>query len=233
MNVITLNPSPSTSSSVAAADRRLPVLLSVIAGMSDVIGYITLGGLFTAHVTGNAVVIAELLVRGGPIPLSHVLALPVFMLVVAIVWLVASMSGRRGPALLAPLLRIQLLVLAAVLVFSVSQHAAEQPHGVAGGIAGMLAVAAMACQAALSRAAVSGGPMTGAITGNMTIAVLSLLDTLSEREPLLDHARERLRTSLPLVAGFLVGCVAGAAAASLGDWAWSLPVVLAAVAAHR
>ena len=45
---------------------RLPPLLAVIAGMVDVIGYFSLGNLFTAHVTGNIVVIAALLVRGGP-----------------------------------------------------------------------------------------------------------------------------------------------------------------------
>jgi len=46
-------------------DETLPTLLSVIAGSVDVIGYLSLG-LFTAHVTGNLVVIAALLVRGGP-----------------------------------------------------------------------------------------------------------------------------------------------------------------------
>jgi Fumarase C C-terminus len=41
----------------------------------------------------------------------------------------------------------------------------------------------------------------------------------------------RLKRSLHLLFGFLVGCVVAAAAVStLGDWAWSFPVVLAAVA---
>jgi uncharacterized membrane protein YccC len=41
----------------------------------------------------------------------------------------------------------------------------------------------------------------------------------------------RLRRSLYLLFGFLAGCVVAAAAVStLGDWAWSFPVVLAAVA---
>ena len=46
---------------VARLETRLPTLLSVIAGMVDVIGFLSLG-LFTAHVTGNLVVIAALLV---------------------------------------------------------------------------------------------------------------------------------------------------------------------------
>ena len=48
---------------VAQFHRLLPSMLSGVAGMVDVIGFLTLG-LFTAHVTGNLVVIAASLVRG-------------------------------------------------------------------------------------------------------------------------------------------------------------------------
>jgi hypothetical protein len=88
----------------------------------------------------------------------------------------------------------------------------------------------MGCQAALSRVALSGSPSTGAIRGNLTMTVLSVLDTLPAEEPLMENARERLEMSLTLAAGFFGGCLAGAAASSLGDWAWSLPVALAALA---
>jgi len=41
---------------------------------------------------------------------------------------------------------------------------------------------------------------------------------------------ERLKSSLRLLVGFLVGClVAAAAVYFLADWAWSLPVALAAL----
>ncbi len=70
----------------------LPVLLSVIAGMSDVIGFITFG-VFTAHVTGNVVLLAALLVRGGVRPISHLLTIPVFLIAVAVVWLAARRHG--------------------------------------------------------------------------------------------------------------------------------------------
>jgi hypothetical protein len=40
-----------------------------------------------------------------------------------------------------------------------------------------------------------------------------------------------LTGSLALLAGFLIGCLVAAAAVSvLADWAWSLPLALAAVA---
>jgi uncharacterized membrane protein YoaK (UPF0700 family) len=87
----------------------------------------------------------------------------------------------------------------------------------------------MACQFALLRLAVPGAPSTAVMTGNLTSSVLSLLDRLSRRQPLKEGANERLKKTSQLVVGFFAGCVAGAAAVPLlGDWAWSLPVVLAA-----
>ena len=97
--------------------------------------------------------------------------------------------------------------------------------------AAMIAVSAMACQFTLLRIAVPRSPSTGAMTGNLTNTVLSLLDTLSRSQPLMEGANGRLKKTVKLVLGFFAGCIVGAAAVSLlGDWAWSLPVVLAAAA---
>ena len=198
--------------------------------MVDVIGFLSLG-LFTAHVTGNLVVIAALLVRGGPPRMAQILAVPVFIVAVAAVWLIAKASDRRGPALVRPLLLVQLLLLACVLVFRVINDPAANPLGFMAGVAAMIAVSAMACQFVLLRLAVPGAPSTAVMTGNLTSSVLALLDTLSRSQPLKVGAKERLKKTSQLVVGFFAGCVVGAAAVSLlGDWAWSLPVVLAAAA---
>jgi uncharacterized membrane protein YoaK (UPF0700 family) len=69
------------------------------------------------------------------------------------------------------------------------------------------------------------------MTGNLTNTVLSLMDMLSHGRPLMTVDAARLKRSLHLLFGFLVGCIVAAAAISLlADWAWSLPVALAAVA---
>src|ERR1700730_6216376 len=215
---------------VAQFHKLLPAMLSGVAGMVDLIGFLTLG-LFTAHVTGNLVVIAALLVRGGPPNIAQVLAIPVFMAAVAGVCFIAKVSNRRGPVLAKLLLAVHFLLLCCVLIFSVLYDNAVEPHGLMATIAAMLAVSAMACQFALLRLAVPGAPSTAVMTGNLTSGVLSLLDTLSRGEPLIDGAKERLRKTVELVAGFCSGCVVGAAAVSwLGVWVWSLPVALAGVA---
>src|SRR6267378_1223972 len=230
-SIVRSSPDPSDEVlDLARLERVLPPLLSAIAGTVDVIGFLSLG-LFTAHVTGNLVVIAALVVRGGPPHLAQVLAVPVFIVAVAAVWLIGKATDRRGPALVRPLLLVHFVLLGCVLIFSVTQNPAAKPHGLIAGIAAMIAVAAMACQFALLRLAVPGAPSTAVMTGNLTNAVLSLLDTLSGSHPLTEGANERLKKTLKLIVGFFAGCVTGAAAVSLlGDWAWSLPVVLAGAA---
>jgi uncharacterized membrane protein YoaK (UPF0700 family) len=213
-------------------EARLPSLLSVIAGMVDLTGFFTLGHVFTAHVTGNLVVAAAAAVHGGPFNPAQILAIPVFMVAVATVWLIAQASNRRGPSLARLLLLVQFLLLAAVLIFSIITRPSADPHGVAAGIAVMIAVAAMACQYALLRLAIPGAISTAVMTGNLTNTVLSLMDLLSRRHrALLPVDAGRLRRSWHLLLGFLLGCVVSASAVSmLGDWTWSLPVVLSALA---
>src|SRR5262245_41834283 len=85
-------------------ETRLPPLLSVVACMVDLTGFFSLGHTFTAHVAGNPVVAAADAVRGGPLHLAQALAIPVFMLALAGVWLIAQASHRQGPMLIRPLL---------------------------------------------------------------------------------------------------------------------------------
>jgi uncharacterized membrane protein YoaK (UPF0700 family) len=212
-------------------EARLPPLLSVIAGMVDLTGFFTLGHVFTAHITGNLVVAAAAAVHGGPFNLAQALAIPVFMLALAAVWLIAQASRQRGPSLARLLLLVQFLLLAAVLIFSVITKPSTSQHALMAGIAVMIAVSAMACQYALLRLAIPGAISTAVMTGNLTNTVLSLMDLLAEHRALLPIDAGHLKRSLYLLFGFLLGCVVSASAVSvLGDWAWSLPVVLSGVA---
>jgi len=212
-------------------EARLPPLLSVIAGMVDLTGFFTLGHIFTAHVTGNLVVAAADAVHGGPFNVAQALAIPVFMLAVAAAWLVAEASRRRGASLARLLLVVQFVLLVALLIFSVVTKPSADPYGVTAGIAVMIAVSAIACQYALLRLALPKVVSTAVMTGNLTNAVLSLMVLLSKGRALPSADAGRLKQSLHLLIGFLLGCVVAAVAvAMLRDWAWSLPVVLAGAA---
>jgi len=213
-------------------ETRLPTLLSVIAGMVDLTGFLNLGNLFTAHITGNLVVIGALVVRRGHVNLAQILAIPVFILAVAAVWLLARASSKRGPALLRLLLLVQLLLLTSVLIFSVVTKPSAAPHGLMADIAAMIAVSAMACQFALLRVALPLAPSTAVMTGNLTNVVLSTLNTISRSQLSVVSDIARLKASLQLLIGFFGGCVVAATAVSyVGDWAWAFPVALAGAAA--
>ena len=208
----------------------LPALLSVIAGMVDVIGFLSLG-VFTAHVTGNIVLIGALMVRHNRVNPAQILAIPVFILAVAATWLIAKASGRRGTGLMRPLLLFQFLLITGLLIFSALTKPSADPHGPMATIAAMIAVTAMACQFALLRLSLPVAPSTAVMTGNLTNAVLGLVDASSRTQPLMESDSKRATGALHLLAGFFAGCVlATAALMYLGDWAWSLPAALAAMA---
>src|SRR5882724_7330499 len=100
------------ASALLRLQERLPPLLSVIAGMVDLTGFFMLGNIFTAHITGNLVLAAAAAVRGGSLNLAQALAIPVFILALAGAWLLAQVSGRRGPDLARLFLVGQFLLLA-------------------------------------------------------------------------------------------------------------------------
>src|SRR5215471_4639926 len=209
--------------------RWLPTLLSVIAGMVDVIGFLSLG-IFTAHVTGNIVVIGALLVRHSRVSPAQILAIPVFILAVAATWAIAKAFDKRGASLMRPLLLIQFLLITCLSIFSVITKPSADPRGINATIAAMIAVTAMGCQFALLRLTLPVAPSTAVMTGNLTNAVLSLIDANSRTPPLMTGSAGRLKVSLHLLIGFFVGCVVAAAALSpLGDWVWLFPAALAGV----
>ena len=165
---------------------------------------------------------------------AQLLAIPVFIVALALVWLIARFSNRTGPSLVRLLLVVQLLLLATVLVFCVAARPSSNPHGISACVAALIAVSAMACQYALLRLAMPRAVSTAVMTGNLTNTVLSIMDALSRGHPLMSADDGRLKRSLYLLFGFLLGCVVAATAIStMGEWAWSLPVVLAAAAVVR
>jgi len=215
---------------VARLEEWLPPILSVVAGMVDLTGFYTLGNIFTAHVTGNLVVVTAALVGGAPLRVAQALAIPIFMLAVAAVWLIARSSRRQSVGLVRLLLIVQFLLLATVLIVGVWAKPSTQPHSLIAGATAMIAVAAMACQFALLRLAMPHAISTAVMTGNLTNFVLSSMDLLSGKPSGSVEEKNRWVQSVLLLGGFLCGCgIAAVSVRMVADWAWLGPVVLAAV----
>ena len=211
----------------------LPAVLSTTAGAVDVIGFLALGGLFTAHITGNVVVVAVHYVTGGFSELGPLLAVPVFIAVLGVVTLACVKGEKAGYRPRRALLVLQVALLAGCLGLGTGFGPfadAERPMAV---LVGMLAVAAMATQNALVKLALPGAPSTAVMTTNTTQLTVDLATLAWGRgEPDgLAQARHRAGVTWPCVVGFVAGCAAGAALElHCGLWALTLPVVLAATA---
>src|SRR6266404_5895017 len=223
-------PTPPIESSLGA--RSLPTVLSIIAGSVDAIGFLGLGGLFTAHVTGNLVILAAHLVSGSGAPVAPMLSVPVFVATLGLTRLLAGALERIGLASLRPLLLLQLLLLVGFLVLCASAGPRIDPDATEAILAGMLGVSAMAVQNALVQISLKGAPSTAVMTTNITRFMMDVGDVMLGRKPVdVAEARDRAVRTLPVIVGFAVGCGLGAACeAALGLRSLALPAGLALLA---
>jgi uncharacterized membrane protein YoaK (UPF0700 family) len=212
-------------------ERLLPLLLSTTAGAVDIIGFLALGGLFTAHITGNLVVLAAHYVTGGFSQIGPLLSVPVFIAVLGLVTVLsADKEVRRNRR---TLLILQAALLAGFLTAGLALGPFANPDGGTAVFTGMLGVAAMATQNALVKLALPGSPSTAVMTTNTTQLAVDLATIARRRTDPDDlaRARRRVRMILPSIVGFAVGCAAGAfLEIHFGLRALVLPVVLAAIA---
>jgi uncharacterized membrane protein YoaK (UPF0700 family) len=87
--------------------------LAFTAGYVDTVGFIMLFGLFTAHVTGNFVLIGSELAHPTDGVALKLLAFPAFIAAVAASRLLALAVERRGRSSARALLQLQIVLLAA------------------------------------------------------------------------------------------------------------------------
>jgi uncharacterized membrane protein YoaK (UPF0700 family) len=217
---------------IALNAKMLPTVLSVIAGSVDAISFLGLGGLFTAHVTGNLVVLVAHLATGGRAPVANILSVPVFVVALGLTRLLAVAVERIGFASLQTLLVLQLLLLAGFFALCASAGASVDPHATRAILAGMLGVSAMAVQNALVQISLKDVPSTAVMTTNITHFMMDIGEVLFGRT-LSDVAKARARAMLtwPAIVGFAIGCGLGATCeAAIGLTSLALPVGLAVLA---
>jgi len=206
-------------------------LLSFNGGFVDTAGFLGLQGLFTAHVTGNFVTLGAALVFGTHGVIAKLLALPEFILVIALARLAGAALAAHGLPALRLLLVGKVVLLLAFFVLAVTLGPFPDTDVPAGLLTGFAGVAAMAIQNGVQRVHLASLPPSTLMTGNTTQAVLDAVDLL--RGVKADQAatvRARLGRTLASILYFAAGC---GSAAGLYLWVglWCLAVPLAVGAA--
>ncbi|KWR88423.1 YoaK family protein [Cupriavidus sp. IDO] len=205
----------------------LGCILAFVAGYVDVIGFTTLFGLFTAHVTGNFIMIGIELAGSSAGLLAKILALPVFVVAVAATRLAESRIAKTGRAPAAPLLFVEAVILLVFMVAGLQALPITDPAAPAAIATGQIAVVAMGIQNALSRTALAEHGPTTIVTGNTTQIVIDLVDLPGAPPAQRDAIRGRLGKMAPALAGFAGGATLGALAyAGMSMWSLLVPVVL-------
>ena len=200
-------------------------LLSLNAGFVDTVGFLGLEGLFTAHITGNFVTLAAGLVYGPHGAIGKILALPEFVVAVAVVRLVNSKLAARGMPTLTILLAAQAIFLAAFLALGAVYGPFANSDVLPALAAGFAGITAMALQNAMQRMHFPGEPPTAIMTNNTTQAVLDGVDVL--RRAASPEVRGRFLRTVCNIAWFAGGCAAAAIHYYLVRfWSLALPVAI-------
>jgi uncharacterized membrane protein YoaK (UPF0700 family) len=228
---------------LTADDVRMGVM-SGIAGYVDAAGFVTLVGLFPAHVTGELVGAAVALSSGQLLHNPSRLAiLPIFVLSVVLGALVSRAFRKRGRSPLAALFGLMALTLA---FFSASDAVLPLFLRPASGMTTVLregtAVAAMGFQNVIMRRVLSTSCPTTVMTGNLTQFIIELVELVVGRRQLKRDERSNIHAESDLRLR-LVGTALGAFAVSailggfltttFGTISVALPGMIVAVLAWR
>ena len=166
------------------------------------------GGLFTAHITGNIVILTAHYITGGFSRIGPLICGSSFHRhsVGTVVWLFEDKPEASEPC--EHLLILHAALLTGFFAVSAAFGPFANPGGAVAASVGMLGVAAIATQNALVKLDLPGFPTTAVLTTNtvqLTVELTTLLrgNALPEQMAL---ARRRIRMTLPAFAGFIAGC---------------------------
>lgn len=211
----------------------LAALLSFNAGFVDTAGFLGLQGLFTAHVTGNFVTLGAALAFGTHGVIGKLLALPEFIVVIALAQLVGAALARRGTSTLRLLLVAKVILLLAFFVLAVTLGPFPDSDAPAALLMSFAGIAAMAIQNAVQRVHFASLPPTTIMTGNTTQAVLDAIELVRGVDPArAAPIRSRLGRTLTALLCFAAGCgVSAILYVWVGFWGLAVPVAVGAASA--
>jgi uncharacterized membrane protein YoaK (UPF0700 family) len=184
------------------------VALSFLAGYVDTVGFIALFGLFTAHVTGNFVLIGSELANPSHGVLIKLLVFPAFIFAVALTRMALVWLERGGKSPMPYLLLLQLIFLLCFMAAGYLLEPVRDARAPLALLAGVFGAASMGVQNASSRLILQHLTPTTVMTGNVTQLVIDLVDIL--RGAADDNVRQRCVKFFWPVVAFGIGAISGA-----------------------
>ena len=211
----------------------IAALLAINGGYVDAAGFLGLKGLFLAHVTGNLATLCAALVLGSHGVIGKILALPEFVIVIALTRLAGALLAARKHPVPHILLAAEVVLLAAFAALALTFGPFADPDTPPALATAFAGISAMAVQNAMQRVHLPGEPPTSFMTGNATDAAIGAIDLLTGAE---QKQTAPMRARIAALTRNLVCFAAGCAMAALlywyvGFWCLIAPVLLAGGAA--
>ncbi|WP_353156941.1 YoaK family protein [Herminiimonas fonticola] len=202
------------------------ISLGFLAGYVDTLGFVALFGLFTAHVTGNFVLIGSELAnpQGGSL-LLKILAFPAFIFGVVFTRLMVAVLLKFNLHALWYAYILQLVLLIAFLVTGTMASPIGSDPTLMAEIAGVIGSTAMGAHSAAGRLLLPHFVPTAMMTGNVTQLVIDSVDVL--RGAADENIKRRCVKFLWPVVAFAIGAVGAAFAYKFaGFYALLLPICI-------
>jgi uncharacterized membrane protein YoaK (UPF0700 family) len=209
----------------------MATVLAAVAGWVDALGFFALAGVFTAHLTGNLVLIGEEVVRGTDGLLPKLLVFPAFFAGVVLAALVHAAWKKRGRSSVRAVLLAEAV---AVTGFMFAGHAAGpvrdagdmQPLAL---LAVLLGALAMGVQNAEGRLALRELGSTAVMTTNITQLLLDVVNAVRAQPADRRRAWKRVRRQSAPVLAFSIGAIVAAFVYLAAGFWGLLPAILALV----
>jgi len=183
--------------------------LGFFAGYVDTLGFLALFGLFTAHVTGNFILIGAALADPSRSSiLLKFLAFPAFIAGVAAARILVVLVERRQALALRPALLLELALLLGFMFFGIAATPVGTEAGPLAMTSGLLGAAAMGAHSAISRLLLGHLAPTSMMTGNVTQIVIDAVDLLRGGDD--PGLKTRFAKFLWPLLSFAIGCIAAA-----------------------
>ncbi|MRW86023.1 DUF1275 domain-containing protein [Pseudoduganella sp. FT26W] len=204
-------------------DIKQGAALGFLAGYVDTLGFVGLFGLFTAHVTGNFVLIGRALIEPSQSIFIKLLVFPVFILFVALTRLATVHWDRSGGKTLRNSFLFQLAMMAATVICAWQAAPVVEASAPLTLLTGSLCAGAMAIQNAYGKLLLGKTSATTVMTGNVTGLVIELVDSLRGDPEAIGRCK---KLTWPVLA-FAAGCMSGGVAfVTFGFHGLLLPCVM-------